>query len=328
VARFFSFTTIARLTAFAVLSVAALISADMLPAGTGYYRSNYILPPDVIKNGIELAGVPIPLYKKEVSYRVVEQINYLLMDKRAAMMEWLDRASLYGTPIRKILAEEKVPPDLFYLVPLLSDVLPNSRTRSGGVGWWALGGTKEKNPLFSQWIVTNHWDDRRDPVLSTRIACAIFHWLIKRKTTDNLLLAICAYVDGTHKVDEAVKKAPGHSYWDIVMPPYSEIIIPRLVALKIIATHRDWYGIDFKTLPPLQYDYLDRLKLKKDLPLYVVAKWCGKSPRYVWELNPGVDPENGILPKPDHRNPLGFPLRVPKGNGKKVLKLLKSKGYL
>lgn len=294
-----------------------------------FSRANYVLPQDVQKNGLTFAGVRIPIDRHDVSSRVVEQINYLLMDRRAGAMEWFDRMAVYGTMIRGVLSEEQVPADLLYLAALLSDLLPNTKTRSGGVGWWALGSIKDKkDSSVAQWVVTNDWDDRRDPVLSTRIACTTLQGLLKRSNSNDWLLTICAYGDGSDKIEAIVGKAKGFSYWDMVMPPYSETLIPRLVALKIIDTHREFYGIDVPPLPPLAFDSLDRLKLLKDLPLHVVAKACDTNPRAIWELNPGVDPSVGILPVADKRSPSGFPLRVPKGMGQKTRQLLVREGYL
>ncbi len=298
------------------------------PAGS-YSRAHYIFPPQVKEKGFKFAGVPIPLDRREVAERVVDQINYLLMDRRAGMMQMFDRMAVYGPMMKKILLDDKVPPDLIYLSALLSNLFPNATTRSGGVGWWALGSLKQKSGSSAgQWIVTNDWDDRRDPVLSTRIASTIMQGLRKRNRHTDWLLAIAAFVDGADAIDAVADKARGFAYWDMVMPPYSDVLIPRLIALKLIDTHRKFYGVDVPPLHPLQYDFLDRLKLVKDLPLHVAAKWCGTNPRSIWELNPGVDPSSGVLPKADKRSPSGFPLRVPKGKGTTVRRMLTRNGYL
>jgi len=309
--------------------VTAVLERPDAWAVAGYSRSHYVLPPEVRKAGISFAGVKISLERKDVSERVAEQVNYLLMDRRAGMMEWFDRMEMYGPIIRKVLAEEKMPADLIYMVALLSDLLPNTKTKTGGVGWWTLGSVKDKSmPQTVQWLVTNEWDDRRDPVLSTRIACTMFQWLLSRKETNGWLMAICAFVDGTEPLDAAVKKASGFSYWDLLLPPRSDVFVPRLIALKIIDSHREFYAVNVSSPPPVSFDFFERLKLLKDLPLYVVAQWCGTTPRQIWELNPGVNPATGVLPQPDRRNPVGFPLRVPKGMGEKVRKLLAKEGYL
>lgn len=293
----------------------------------GYSRAQYVLPADIKAKGISFAGSRIPLNRPEVAERVVDQMNYLLMDRRSGMMEWFDRMAVSGPMIRRVLENEKLPPDLVYLAALLSDLMPNATTRSGGVGWWALGaGQKKGSP--TPWLVTPDWDDRRDPVLSTRIAGTLLQGIHKKIQGSDWLTTIAAFVDGADRIEKIMLKSPGFSYWDLVMPPYSDVLISRLVALKIIDTHRTFYGVDVPPLPPLSYDFLDRIKLSKDLPLHVAAKWCGTNGRAIWELNPGVDPSNGVLPKAEKRSPAGFPLRVPKGMGDKVKRLLAREGYL
>ncbi len=294
-----------------------------------YSRGGYILPPDIQKQGFSFAGVNIPLDRQEVSLRVLEQLNYLLMDRRELLMEWFDRMALYGPTVKKTLSEESVPEDLIYLAAAVSDLLPASRTRTGGVGWWSLVTPKDKkNQNQNQWTSTNEWDDRRDPVLSTRLAAGILKSLIRRNGNADWLMAMCAYTDGSDKIDDVTKKNPKFSYWDLVLPPYSEALIPRLIALKIVDANRNFYGVDVAALPPVTYDYLDRVKLLKDLPLHLVAKWCGTFPRAMWELNPGVDPSFGCVPKANKSHPAGFPLRVPSGAGPKVRQLLVKEGFV
>ncbi|MBM3299710.1 MAG: transglycosylase SLT domain-containing protein, partial [Deltaproteobacteria bacterium] len=294
----------------------------------GFQRAGYLIPSDVKASGFTFSDAPIPLDRRDVGERVVDQVNYLLMDRRASMMEWFDRMAVFGPMIKQALAEEKVPEDLVYLCALVSDMLPNAATRSGGVGWWALGSGRSRNSSAPQWVTTNDWDDRRDPVISTKIAGRTLRGLLQKNGNNDWLLTIAAFLDGPDAVDTIVKKSPGFFFWDLVMPSYSEQVIPRLVALKLIETHRDFYAVDVPKLSPLDYDCLDQLKLAKDLPLHVVAKWCATNPRSMWELNPGVDPSSGVFPKADKRSPNGFPLRVPKGKGPLVQRMLTNEGYM
>lgn len=311
----------------------AMLVFLLLPVGAcakngGYSRAGYVLPPDVQKNGFAFAGVKIPLNRRDVAERVADQVNFLLMDRRAVLMEWFDRMAVFGPLIRTVLAREQVPTDLVYLSVLLSDLHSNATTRSGGVGWWALGTLKHKGNAQGAWLSSNEWDDRRDPVASTEIAAKILKGLVKRGNNDSWLLAIAAFLEGSEAVEPLFKRSPGFSFWGIAMPPYSDTAIPRLVALKLIDSHRAYYTVDVPPLHPLSYDYFHQVKLSKDLPLHVVAKWCSTNPRAIWELNPGVDPSTGILPKADKRNPSGYPLRAPKGMGTKVHDLLVKDGYL
>jgi hypothetical protein len=318
------------LCALAAMSVTIITAGDLIASDTGSYsRGSYALPHNIQKQGLTLAGVSIPLDRQEVSLRILDQLNYLLMDRRALVMEWFDRMAIYGPTIKKTLADESVPEDLIYLAVAVSDLLPATRARTGGVGWWSLVTVKEKKGQpQNQWTSNNEWDDRRDPVLSTRIACGILKKLVQRNNNPDWLMAMCAYADGTDKIDEILKKTPKFGYWDLVLPSYSEGLIPRLIALKIIDTHRSFYSVDVAPMPALAYDFLDHVKLVKDLPLALVAKWCGVTPRAIWEFNPGVDPSSGFLPKANKRYPTGFPLRVPVGAGAKVRQMLINEGFL
>ena len=316
------------LTAVGILVSGGLVGTAVAAKAGGYTRAHYVLPADIKANGISFAGSRIPLNRPDVADRVVDQMNYLLMDRRSGMMEWFDRMAVSGPMIRRTIENEKLPADFVYLAALLSDLMPNATTRSGGAGWWALGGGAQKKNSPAAWLSTTDWDDRRDPVLSTRIACTLLQGLHQKIQGADWLTTIAAFVDGADRIEKIIQKSPGFSYWDLVMPPYSDVLISRLVALKIINTHRAFYGVEVPPLSPQSYDYLGRVKLAKDLPLHVMAKWCGTNGRALWELNPGVDPSNGILPKADKRSPEGYPLRVPKGMGEKVKKLLSREGYL
>ena len=295
----------------------------------GAGRGGYVLPQNLVKEGITFAGTKVPIERPSVHERIIEQLNYLLMDRRASVAEWLNRFVAYGPILTDALKKNNVPVDLVYLSIILSELDPNHKTRSGGYGWWALGPSRngsQKNGV--PWLTTNDWDDRRDPEISTNIAADFFQILRKREPKYDWLLTICTFIDGPDKIGAILKKSPGFYYWDIVTPPSSDLLIPRLVALKIIFTNRDFYCVTVTRNKPLAFDEIGRIKLSKDLPLALVAKWTGTVPRNIWKLNTGVDILSGMLPKLDRRSPNGFPLRVPVGTGPKVKKMIQTEGYV
>ncbi|MBI5568539.1 MAG: transglycosylase SLT domain-containing protein [Desulfomonile tiedjei] len=315
--------------AVALVSPVPCAAAPSVAPSHGYDRGTYVLPPQTGRTPFQFAGVTIPLDRRGVLARVQEELNFLLMDRRAKLLEWFDRMGLYGPSIKPVLAEEGVPEDLIYFAVLQSDLTPHARKGTGGAGWWALAPQKgKKGQPPAPWAATEDWDDRRDPVLATRIAAGTLKGLLAKTNDNDWLVAICAYADGADKVEEIAAKAKGFSYWDMVMPPYSEHLIPRLIALKLIDTYRAYYGLNVPQMPPASYDFLGRLKLLKDLPLHVVAKWCGITPRAMWELNPGVSATTGLLPKADKIFPEGLPIRVPKGTAQKVQQHLRRDGYV
>jgi len=243
-------------------------------------------------------------------------------------MEWFDRMNIFGPSMAEVLSQEKAPNDLLYVSVLLSGLTPNARLKSGGVGWWSLGQPNgKKNASSPSWVATEQWDERKDFVLSTKVACKIFKELVQQPHFKSWFLAVSAFLDGSDKLEALVKKFPGFSYWDLVMPPLSDAFVPQVVALKIIHTHREFYSLEAPPLRSASYDVLDRLILVKELPLYIVAKWCGISPRSLWELNPAVEIASGALPKTNAKNSQGILLRVPKGKGTEVKNLLIKEGY-
>jgi hypothetical protein len=313
-----------------MLVLAVCLTPSVAPCEvSGFSNGAYILPPGIQERNLSFAEVRIPIGRPDVAARVLEQLNYLLMDHRAVILEAMDRMAAYNGLMTKILQDEKCPADLIYLAALIGHFDPMTKNKSGGIGWWGLGPLKEKSGSnHAQWVSDSNWDDRRDPVISTKIACGVLQNLHRRNAANDWLLTICAYLDGADKLDAITHKSQGFGYWDIVVPTYSEAFIPKLIALKIIDTHKDFYGLSASQQGPFQYDCLDRLKLAKDLPLHFVAKWCGAVPRNIWELNPAVDPASGVLAMNEKKTAAGTFLRVPKGWGQKVREHLVREKYV
>ncbi len=68
-----------------------------------------MLPPTVREKGVTLAGTRIPTDRNDVHHRTLDQLNYLLMDRRSGIMEWFDRMAVYGPMMAKVLKDEAVP---------------------------------------------------------------------------------------------------------------------------------------------------------------------------------------------------------------------------
>ncbi len=313
-------------TAFLII----ILGIILIGPGVLHARSNltsrpyFHIPPEMKKGDLVFAGSRIPIDRNDVKVRIEEQINYLLMDRRASLMETLERLSSAGQIINATLVEEKLPKDLLYLSATLSELTPTSKTKSGGYGWWNLGSSKHNAQV---WSSSNEWDDRRDPVISTRIAAGIFGQTRTKNPKLDWLFSVAAYLDGLEKIEQIVKKNPGFSFWDVLTPNFSEIIIPRMIALKIINENRKHFDVEISPTRAMTFDTVDKQKLSRDLPLRTLAQWVGQTPREVWELNPGVDPSFGSIPKSDKRYPHATFIRTPRGSGQKVKGLMDSEGF-
>lgn len=312
-----------------VWMVLFFIGPSLARSSEMYVKAGYAFPPDTLRGAFTFMGEKVPINRVEVQVRVLEQLNYLLMDRRSVVINWFDQMDMYGPMVKKALKQEGAPVDLIYLSCILSGFSPTAKSKSGGRGWWALGADHSgKQRGNANWVTTKDWDDRRDPVISTKIAVRVLKNLKEKKSIKTWSIAVCAYVDGIRAVEAVLKKNNGFGYWDIVAPTYSELIIPRLIALKIIHENRAFYALDTPEADEIKVDTIEGASLKKELPLYAIAQWVGTNPRFIWLLNPGVNPSTGEFPKGDRKRGSAFPLRVPKGFGDKVLSKIKANGYL
>ncbi len=314
----------ASITLLIIFEIVLIWPENLLAKPNSPDRPYYHLPPEMKKGDLVFAGSRIPLERHEVKARIEEQINYLLMDRRATLWEVLERMSSVGPLISATLSEEKLPVDLLYLSASLSDLSATSKTKSGGQGWWNLGSLKNSG---QSWSTSNEWDDRRDPVISTKLASGIFNQLRAKNPKFDWLFSIAAFVDGPDKIEHILKKNPGFGFWDVLAPTFSETIVPRMIALKIINDNRKYFDVEITPPPLIAFDLIDKQKLSKDLPLRTLSQWTGQTPRELWELNPGVDPAFGGFVKFDRRYPYATFMRIPKGSGRKVKESLDSEGF-
>ena len=103
----------------------------------------------------------------------------------------VERASMYFPVIERILAEEKVPDDIKYLVIQESALIPDAVSVSDAVGFWQF---KDFTAVEMGLRIDDHIDERMNIVSSTRAAAKYF----KKNNFyfDNWLLALQSYQMG------------------------------------------------------------------------------------------------------------------------------------
>jgi hypothetical protein len=106
-----------------------------------------------------------------VQSRILRQINFLLLDARGVLTDWLSEKSRYAWIFDEVLRKEGVPDEFVLFAPVLSALTLKASSRSTVVGWWAL----EKPCVASDGVEMQEdsWhDDRMDLDLSTRCFAA------------------------------------------------------------------------------------------------------------------------------------------------------------
>ncbi len=183
--------------------------------------SRYSLPNTVSEKSFQFAGELIPVRRPDVNSRISFQINFLLLDARSVLTDWLSEKSKHYWLLEDILAKEGIPKDFVWLAPILAGANLKSQSRQAGVGWWSL----EKNCDSSEGMEMSDdsWhDDRLDLELSTRCFATRIKQIRKDLGDVNWLMAAAAYISGQNAVQDLMRRWNTKDFWDIPLPDASE----------------------------------------------------------------------------------------------------------
>jgi hypothetical protein len=289
--------------------------------------SRYSLPESVVKKPFYFAGELIPIQRPDVHARILAQVNFLLLDARSVLTEWLVEKGKYSWLFHETFAKEGVPPDFALLAPILSRTPLKSAYRSAGAGWWAL----DKACTNSEGVemTEDSWhDDRMDLELSTRCFAA----RMKKTRTDlgssGWITAVAAYITSVKTIDDYRKRWNTDQYWDLPLPDLAEELVARWIALGIINSHREAFGLRFKDAAPFTFDQINNVALTKDLPVAEMARLTSVSARKIMELNPKIRASSPVLPATVNGKSALHTVAAPKGKGELLLHGLQKEGYV
>jgi len=268
----------------------------------------------------------VPIQRPDVHARIRFQVNFLLLDARSVLSEWLSERTKSEWIFAEIFGKEGLPKDFVQLAPVLSGLSRNS-SRPAGVGPWSL----EKPCSAGEGVTMSEdsWhDDRLDLELSTRCFAARVKAAHKELGNGSWLMAAAAYVSSAKTVQEMKKRWNTSSFWDLPPVENADDLIVRWIAFAIINSHRELYGLQSKDQPPLTFDQVTGLIFAKDLSVAEIARVTDVSPREIMELNPKIRPSSGIFPATVGGKPIAHTVAAPKGKGWQLVEKLKKDGYL
>lgn len=287
----------------------------------------YSIPPSVLEKPFSFAGQIVALQRPDVQSRILFQINFLLLDARSVLTDWLSEKNRYSWLFEEIFAKQGIPKDFIWLSPIVSGANLKSQSRQAGVGWWSL----EKVCSASEGVGMSEdtWhDDRMDLELSTRCFIHIIKEIRKDLGNPDWLVTVAAYMLGGNTVKEAMQKWNTRNFWDLPLPEPAEELVARWIALKIIASEKNYFGLDFEESQPFVFDQVAGVRLSKDLPVAVIARILGMPAREIMELNPKLRPSSGIFPAEVKGTPIVHSISVPRGKGSLLLRELGKEGYI
>ncbi|MBI5251919.1 MAG: hypothetical protein HY912_20700 [Desulfomonile tiedjei] len=289
--------------------------------------SRFPLPEAVSEKPFYFCGELVPIRRNDVHSRILYQTNFLLLDARSVLTDWISDKSKHVWLLEELLVKEGIPKDFVWLAPILSGANLKSQSRQAGVGWWSL--EKSCDPADGMDMSDDTWhDDRLDLDLATRCFSAKIKRIRKELGDASWLMTAAAYMSGQNTVQDLMRRWNTGDFWDLPLPDVAEDLTVRCIALKIIYSNRDYFGLKFKSAPPFTCDLVADVALTKDLPVAEVARMVGIPSRVVLELNPKLKPSSGLFPAQVKGKAHVHSIAVPKGKGSVLLEKLKMDGYV
>lgn len=315
-------------------SITVLVPRATLVLGQGPSKAEpssvhtrYGLPAAVLKGPFHFAGETIPISRADVQYRILSQVNFLLLDARSVLTRWLADKSRHAWIFETVLAKEGVPRDLVLLAPVLTGRKSAGPSRSGGVGWWTLSELCKAGDGIE--MAQDSWhDDRWDPDLSTRCFALKLKAIKKELGDTGWLMTVAGYLASTKTIQALEQKWNTTVFWDLPLPDDAEELVVRWVALGIIDGNREHFGLKVKEAPPIAFDQISGVVLSKDLSVAEIARLTDTPPREILELNPKIRHGRAVFPSSVDGKPATHSLAAPRGKGQTLVKKLKEAGYL
>jgi membrane-bound lytic murein transglycosylase D len=239
--------------------------------------------------------------------RVQKWLDYFQGRGRRDMERWFSRFPRYRPMIDRILEEEGLPPELFYLAVIESGLNPNAYSKAHAAGMWQFISSRARMyELRVDWWI----DERRDPEKATRAACTYLKELYERFGSWELSLA--GYNSGEGRVERAQRKRPScPDYWCLDLPRETENFVPKFMAMVMIGSDPAAYGFDGpKPCAPLAYDTIE---IRDAVDLQVIADATGVGYDDIKKLNPAL--RRWCTPPSDSPTTV----RVPPGTGRDCL---------
>lgn len=287
----------------------------------------YAIPQSFLDKPFQFAGEFIPIRRSDVRHRIESQINFLLMDARGVLTEWLSERHQYSWLFDETFAKEGLPRSFALLAPVVGGLNIFASTRGQAVGWWGLQSvcTAEEGIELS----ADSWhDDRLDLELSTRCFATRIKSVRKELGAQGWLMPVAAYLTSVKTIQELQQRWNTTVFWDLPLPETAEEVVTRWIAFAIIDANRAAFCLNFKEAPPLTFDQISGVVLSKDLSIAEIARITATPPREILKLNAKIKATQPAFPATVQGKTITHSIAAPKGKGHVLVDSLQKQGYL
>ncbi len=241
----------------------------------------------------------------EVNPSVEMWIKYFQGRGRGHMERYLARSTRYEKLMKKVLRDNGLPEDLFYIALIESGFTSNATSHAAAVGYWQfIRGTGKRYGLEINPMV----DERRDPVFATQAAAEYFKGLYS--VFGSWYLAMASYNVGENRVKREVMNHYTRDFWELArkkrLPKETIHYVPKFIAAKMIGHDPAKYGFEgIDYLPPIEFDHI---AVSKPVNLRQMAEKMNLNYEDFKALNPKFKGEIAPLKGSD------LVLRIPPGS--------------
>ncbi len=215
-------------------------------------------------------GFDIPV---AVNDAVLRAVAFYQFRTPLAFAAALKRSGRYFDLMRGVLKEEGVPQDLVYVAMVESAFKYQAHSRAAAHGFWQfVAGTGKRYGLRRN----RSYDERSDPVKSTRAAAAYFRDLYEM--FGDWHLAMAAYDAGEGKILRSLQRTGARDFWELSqgssLRRETRDYVPFVLAAALIAKDPSRFGFDVVADPPLAWD---NVTVHKPVDLARVAELTGST---------------------------------------------------
>lgn len=248
-----------------------------------------------------LSEVPI-----ETNHKVQKWLKYFSKD-RARFQRFLDRGEVYRPLIEKILVQEGIPAELYYLAMIESGFVVHATSHASAVGIWQfIPGTAQRFGLKK----TSDVDERRDVIRATQAAAKYLKNL--HAAFQSWYLAMAGYNAGEGRILRAVVNGGSRDFWELVqrkaLPAETRNYVPKFLAALMIGRNPEKYGFNRPSESP--FPDVESAQVKGRVSLAEIARHSRIELSTLKRLNPHL-----IQNRTPATNTL-YPIWVPKGHAK------------
>jgi hypothetical protein len=238
-----------------------------------------------------------------------ELIKYEFLHSATIMN--IKRAARWKPEIGKILHQQGIPEDFFYLCVGESH-LSNATSPMGAKGFWQFLEETGKNYGLE---ITDQVDERLDPIKSTEAACKYLKDAYK--IFKNWTLVAASYNMGMGGVRKQLERQRVSNYYDLYLNRETAAYVFRILAIKTILEEPVKYGFNMskgQLYAPLRYNLVTVDTTINDLVSFALAQ--GTTYKMVKVLNPWILNDKLVVPKAKEGAPQkSYRIAIPKSEG-------------